>query len=299
MSKYSKSLSIGIHAKSVTRFKWSGYSSISIESADRSIIIDPVESNKDSTYQYVFCTNNNYAHLWPGVIEKLAESKGFRRIFLSRSCLYPSEDSNSKTLTYLNEPYWKIEQYVIFYPKYFDHSVSRGLEGDTAILAGSGRDLPNGLPMPVGQFDNSNPETPRPFAGLDEIIVDGWHIEGLEMIGNKVDVPFQVKGAMPQLGFIVHDLVSGVTYCHMGGNQRAYEDLKNFSRGIDVLLINIVQKDPLEIKKIIQLIEPKCVVPIGFKDSPDDPFVGELVKFCDSLPAKLVVPNRDEIYRVD
>ena len=299
MSKYSKSLSVGIHPKSVTRFKWSGYSSISIESADRSIIIDPVESNKDSTYQYIFCTDNNYAHLRPSVIEKLAEAKDFRRIFLSRSCLYPSEDSTSETLTYLNEPYWKIEQYVIFYPKYFDHSVPRGLEGDTAILAGSGRDLPNGLPYPVNQLHNSKPETPRPFAGLDEIIVDGWHIEGLEMIGNKIDVPFQVKGAIPYLGFIIHDLVSGVTYCHMGGNQCAYDDLKNFSRGIDILLINIFQKDPLEIKKIIQLIEPKCIVPIGFEDSKDHPFVDELIKFCDSLSVKLVVPKLDEIYKVD
>lgn len=299
MSKYSKSLSIGIHPKSVTRFKWSGYSSISIESADRSVIIDPVESNKDSSYQYVFCTNNNYNHLRPCVIEKLAEAKEFRRIFLSRSCLYPSKDSTSKTLTYLTYPLWKIEQYVIFYPKYLDHSVRRGLEGDTAILAGSGRDLPDGLPHPVSQFDNSKTETPRPFAGLDEIIVDGWHVEGLEMIGNKVDVPFQVKGAIPQLGFILHDLISGVTYCHMGANQRAYDDLKNFTRNIDVLFINIVEKNPLEIKKTIQLIEPKCVVPIGFEDSTDHPFVNDLIKFCDSLPAKLVVPKLDEIYKVD
>ena len=57
--------------------------------------------------------------------------------------------------------------------------------------------------------------------------------------------------------------------------------------------------NPLEIKKTIQLIEPKCVVPIGFEDSTDHPFVNDLIKFCDSLPAKLVVPKLDEIYKVD
>ena len=161
---------------------WWGESTISVQSADRTIVIDPSASLKESDFDFVFCTHEHYAHSDPETVERLTRSSRFKRMFIARSCLYPSNKAHARCLRFLSEPHWQIEKYVIFYPKHYDHTVPRGAEGDTAHLAGTGRGAWS-EEIASGAWSPPN-GTPRPFGGIDEIWTDGWHVEGMEMIGD-------------------------------------------------------------------------------------------------------------------
>jgi len=264
MASKLRRLDVGLHPKSVIRITWWGNATVVIESIDRSIVIDPWVHPKEGDFQFVFCTHEHYAHADPDTVERLTQGRSFQRLFLARSCLYPSNKKHARHLKFLSKPTWQIGKYVIFYPKHFDHSRPWGAEGDTAQLAGSGRELQPSR----NETETRTPGvwTPRPFAGIDEIWVDGWHVEGMEMLGDDPEVSHPLKGAMPQLGFFIEDLVSGVSFYHMGANRRPYQEMAEIRGRLDVLLLPIGRMTREHEIATLDLTRPRCVIPIGWRD---------------------------------
>ena len=263
MHRFSEPLNAGLHPKSVIRLTWWGDSTIAIQSADRSIVIDPSAQLKPSEFDFVFCTHEHYAHSDPDTVERLTRSSHFKRMFIARSCLYPSNKPHARCLRFLNEPHWQIEKYVIFYPKHYDHTVPRGAEGDTAHLAGTGRGAWS-EEIASGAWSPPN-GTPRPFGGIDEIWTDGWHVEGMEMIGDDPDVPYPVRGAMPQPGFFIEDLNSGVSFCHLGANRKPYPEMEAIRGRLDILFLHVGKMSPGDEAEALRLMAPRCVVPVGWQ----------------------------------
>ena len=269
--RFSQPLNASLHPGNVVRVTWWGNSTIAIQSADRKIVVDPSANLKQDDFDFVFCTHEHYAHSDPETVERLTRSSRFKRMYIARSCLYPSDKPHARCLRFLSDPHWQIEKYVIFYPKHYDHSVPRGAEGDTARLAGSGRgawseEIASGAWSPEGG-------TPRPFAGIDEIWTDGWHIEGMEMTGDDAEVPYPVRGAMPQLGYLIEDLSSGVSFCHLGANRKSYPEMEAVRGRVDILFLHVGRMNSADEDEALRLMAPRCVVPVGWQpggEAPDD-----------------------------
>ena len=283
-------LGADLHAKSVIRFTWWGNAMVGVESVDRSIVIDPWISPEGGNFQYVFCTHEHHAHADPEAVENLSRNPNFRRMFIARSTLYPSNNPSARCLSFLSEPQWLIDRYVIVYPKHYDHSIPRGAEGDTALLAGTGRLAPSDE-IAAGDYAAEN-GTPRPFGGVDELWVDGWHVECMEMLGGDAEVPYLVRGAMPQLGFFIEDLVSGVSLYHMGATRRTYPEMAAIRGRVDILFLPIGKMSLEDEAEALRLTNPKCIIPIGWRDDADHrpiprsgPGGGETDKFDSESPS--------------
>ena len=64
------------------------------------------------------------------------------------------------------------------------------------------------------------------------------------MIGDDPDVPYPVRGAMPQPGFFIEDLNSGVSFCHLGANQKPYPEMEAIRGRLDILFLHVGRMSP-------------------------------------------------------
>ena len=75
---------------------------------------------------------------------------------------------------------------------------------------------------------------------------------------------------MPQMGFFIEDLVSGISFCHMGATRRTYPEMAEIHGRLDILFLPIGRMSREEEIHALQLMAPKCVIPIAWRDAVDD-----------------------------
>jgi len=242
----SSELDLGLKPRETIRVTWWGNATVAIESGDRAIVIDPYIHIPDDHYQYALCTHEHYDHAYPETISRLTKGSRFKKLILPRSCLYPSTRFYSRQLAFL-EP----DEYVILYPKYY--------ETDKWI----GR-------VSSGRTTASVPTSLEVFPGPNELWLDGWHIIGLEMVGEDPEIPFPISGPMPQLGYFVEDQRSSICFYHFGDNHWSYPEMASIAGRVDVMLLPIGKMGLEEDAKALDLMKPKVVIPIHWRYSDED-----------------------------
>ena len=121
------------------------------------------------------------------------------------------------------------EQLIIFYPKHYDHS------------------------------------RPREFPGPTELRLDGWHIEGVESVGEEPSVPVPVDGPIPQVGYLVRHLQSGISFLHPGDIHQTYPELAELRGKVDLLFLPLGKLGLEEDARALDLIRPRYMVPIHYR----------------------------------
>jgi hypothetical protein len=241
-------LDLGLSPRTGLVLTWWGNATLAIMSGQRSIVIDPYYHPLEPSFEYIFSTHEHYDHAYPETIKRLITGKNFKKAILPRSCLYPSTRFFSRQLAFL-EP----EQYQIFYPKYFDHSVSRAQDTEY-----------------VGHSLELVKERDSPFPGPDELWLDDWHVVGFEMVGEDAEVPFPIVGPMPQLGYFIEDLRSGVSFYHFGDNHWTYPEMGAIRGKVDIMFLPIGKMGLEEDAKALDYMEPKVVIPVHWRYPGDD-----------------------------
>lgn len=111
----------------------------------------------------------------------------------------------------------------------------------------------------------------RDFPGPSEITLDGWHVEGVESPGEEAGVAGPVEGEVPQLGFLIRHLESGITFYHPGDLGRPYPELGELRGRVDLMFLPL-QKMGLDGDAVaLDLIRPRHVVPTHYRYEPDYP----------------------------
>lgn len=127
------------------------------------------------------------------------------------------------------------ERMVIFYPKYYDLS------------------------------------RPREFPGPTELDLDGWHVEGVESPGEEPSVPVPVAGPIPQVGYLIQETRSGISFLHPGDMHRTYPELAELRGRVDFLFLPIGKLGLVEDAKALEFIRPRYIVPIHYRYDEDYP----------------------------
>jgi L-ascorbate metabolism protein UlaG (beta-lactamase superfamily) len=127
------------------------------------------------------------------------------------------------------------EQMIVFYPKYFDR------------------------------------ERPRTFPQPTELQLAGWHVEGVESPGEEASVPFPIDGPIPQVGYVIRELASGITFFHPGDLCRSYPALADLRGKIDVFFLPLGKLGFQEDAAVLELIRPRYVIPIHYRYDNDYP----------------------------
>ena len=248
MTEHMPTLDAGLAPGSDVRLTWWGNATVVIEASDRAIVIDPYLHPQQARYQYILCSHEHYDHAYPATVNRLTQGDVFKKIVIPRSCLYPSTRFFSRQLSSL-EPH----QYVVLYPKHYDRSASR--PGDTKYVGHSGT-----------WTDGDESIFPEP----NEILMDDWHIEGFEMVGEDPEVPFPVSGHMPQLGFFIEELQSGASFYHFGDNHWTYSEMAAAGGRLDIMLLPIGKMGVDEDARAMDLMKPKIVIPIHWRYEGED-----------------------------
>ena len=128
-------------------------------------------------------------------------------------------------------------------------------------------------------YDRSKP---RQFINPTETILDGWHVEGVEMVGEDASVTFPVLGSMPQMGYLIGDLNSGISFYHPGDLCRTYPDLGQLKGKVDIFFLPTAKTNLQEAAKAIELFEPRLIIPIHWRYEGEDYIIPKLYK--DSEP---------------
>ena len=233
----SEKLATGLEPRCPLTLTWWGNATISIDSTDSAIVIDPYLFPTENRYHYIFCTHEHYDHAYPENIRNLIKGPAFRKIILARSCLYPSNLFYARQLDFLD-----LDDYIIFYPKYYDRS------------------------------------KPRTFINPNETVLDQWHVEGVEMVGEDPSVTFPVKGPMPQMGYLIGDLNSGISFYHPGDLCWTYPELGRLKQMVDIFFLPTAKLSLEEAAKALELFEPRVVIPIHWRYEGEDYIIPKLYK---------------------
>jgi L-ascorbate metabolism protein UlaG (beta-lactamase superfamily) len=112
---------------------------------------------------------------------------------------------------------------------------------------------------------------PREFPGPTELQLDNWHVEGIEAPGEEADVAGPVEGPVPQLGFLIRDLGSGISFLHVGDLRWLYPELAELQGQADILFLPPSKLGLEQDARLLEMIRPRYIVPIHYRHAGDYP----------------------------
>jgi len=210
---------------------WWGCAAVAIDSGDRAVAIDPFTHPRDGRFEYLFLTHEHYDHLHAPTLETLTRSARFKLAVVARSCVLPSSLFYARRVTWLRP-----DQLIVLYPKYRE----RALEAE-------------------------------PPPGPVELRLGGWSVEGVHSPGEEASVPVPIVGPVPQLGYLLRDGPSGVSFYHPGDLCRPYDALAELRGRVDLLFLPLGKLGLDGDRHLLELVRPGAVVPIHYRYEPDYP----------------------------
>lgn len=223
------------------RITWWGAGCVQLDLGGSTVVIDPYLHPRDVDVDYVCITHDHYDHLYAETLRELVGRDAFKRIMLPRSASeYPAIDSPLLENVEGGIGFIPEEKVTVMYPKYardpgraYDGTTELELDGITVETIDSGE-----RPWRrKGPAQGTWPEAGGPFLG---------------------------HGEYPNLGFVITERSSGLTYYATGDLGEIFDAQRQLRGRIDYMFMPIVKLEGIEMS-LIRSVAPRYVVPIHYR----------------------------------
>lgn len=226
---------------------WWGCAGVELEVGGRRLVIDPYLHPTDGGVDYVLITHNDYDHCHEPTLDRLVSGERFQHLCAPPSCFVRSKlDSpvlgKSRDLDFVNP-----DQVTVMYPKYTREPGIRHPGATEIDLDGFHIETVDSGERP--QRYKPDPEAPWPYG----------------------DGPFVGDGEFPNVGYVITESTSGMTFYHPGDLGEVFDAHRRLRGRIDVMFFPGIKLQGFELT-VIDAIRPKCVVPMHHRsETPDFP----------------------------
>lgn len=225
-------------AKKEIAITWWGCMSAEVNLGDINLAFDPYFRPNEPRFQYLFVSHDHYDHCNEPTLRALtAPGNPLQLLFAPRGSFYASQldGPNNWTDTPLaNLNFIPRDKTVAMYPKYLDTV-------------------------------NGNAFGTNPF-GPVEIVTGKIRVEAFRSHEDPPPKePRQLSGAFPNLGYLVTDLETGMTFAHTGDIWNAYPEMARMRGKVDVLFYPLAKLNEKEKKQMMDYIRPRIAIPTHYR----------------------------------
>ncbi len=222
------------------KMTWWGAGCVQLDLGSRRLAVDPYMHPQGVDVDYVCITHDHYDHLYPETLRALFERGSLQRVMLPRSASeYPRIDSPllegiAGGLDFLPE-----EIVTVMFPK-FARDPGRVYDGVTALELDGIR---------IETIDSGE----RP-----------WRRKGGDGTWPEAKGSFLGHGEYPNLGYVVTDTASGITFYAPGDLGEVFDAQRELRGRIDYMFMPIVKLEGIEMS-LVRSVQPRFVVPIHYR----------------------------------